>query len=187
MIGALIAGQVGSGGAVLASFESISTTTLGSNQTTISIGSIPSTFKHLQLRILGRSAFAGSGNGSMRIQCNSDTGSNYSYHTLIGLGASTLAQGAATQTTMRLSYFPDNLVISNIFGTSIVDILDYGSTSKYKTFRCFGGDDQNGAGYVGVYSGLWQSTSAISSLQIVHGDGDWLAGSTFALYGIKEA
>jgi len=172
---------------VASSYESISTTTLGSNQTTISITGIPSTFKHLQLRVLGRSAFAGSSNGSMRIQCNSDTGSNYSYHTLIGLGASTLAQGAATQTTMRLSYFPDDLVTSGVFGAAVVDVLDYGSTSKYKTFRCFGGDDRNGGGYVGVYSGLWQSTSAITSLQIIHGDGDWLAGSTFALYGIKEA
>jgi hypothetical protein len=187
MIGALVAGQVGIGGAVLSSYESIATTTLSSNQTTVTFSSFGTGFKHLQIRILGRSTFAGSSNGSLRIRCNADTGSNYSWHYLLGTGSTTLASGAASSPSMRLSYFPNNLVASNIFGAGIVDVLDYNSTTKNKTFRCFGGDDQNGAGYVGVYSGLWQNTAAITQLDITHGDADWLAGSTFALYGIKEA
>lgn len=182
-LGTFSQGASGGGGA----FESIASTTLGSNQTTVSFTSIPNTYSALQLRILGRSNFSGSTNGSLRLQANSDTGSNYTWHTLIGFGSTTFAQGYASQTYSQLSYFPNNLVTTGVFGAAIIDIHDYASSSRYKTVRCFGGDDRNGGGYVGVYSGLWMSTSVISSLQMTHGDGDWLAGSVFSLYGIKGA
>ena len=189
MLNSLVGIIASSGGAAggAASYESIATVTLGSNQTTVSFSSIPSTYTSLQLRVLGRSAFAGSTNGNLRLQFNSDTGSNYAWHTLIGNGSSMVVQGFASQTSARLSYFPDNLVTSGVFGAAIIDIHDYASTSRNKTVRCFGGDDRNGGGYVGLYSGLWMSTSAVTSMQMIHGDGDWLAGSTFALYGIKGA
>jgi hypothetical protein len=69
---------------------------------------------------------------------------------------------------------------------AVIDILDYANTSKYKTTRTLAGNDQNGAGLVGLYSGLYMSTSAISSIEFtINGSGNFATGSNFALYGIK--
>ena len=73
---------------------------------------------------------------------------------------------------------------ANIFGTGIIDILDYADTSKYKTVRTLFGYDANGSGYIAFSSNLWQSTSAITSITMtpVNGIAEY---SSFALYGIK--
>ena len=65
----------------------------------------------------------------------------------------------------------------------VVDILDCSNTSKYKTMRALCGTDTNGGGEVGLFSGVWQSTSAISSITISFSN--IAQYSTFALYGIK--
>jgi hypothetical protein len=77
---------------------------------------------------------------------------------------------------------------ASIFGVLVLDILDYANTSKTKTTRTLMGYDKNGAGKVTLTSGLWNNTSAISSISIVPKDGSsWAEYSSFALYGIKGA
>ena len=78
---------------------------------------------------------------------------------------------------------------SSTFTPSIVDIVDYGSASKYKTVRSFDGADMNGSGTeINLTSGLWLSTSAITSITLTTTGGyAFRAGTTFALYGIKGA
>ena len=69
-------------------------------------------------------------------------------------------------------------------------ILDYKTTSKYKTFRKLGGADVNGTvGGVGgsssLISGLWMSTSAIGYIKIASMTSTLQQYSTFALYGVS--
>ena len=66
----------------------------------------------------------------------------------------------------------------------IIDILDYANTSKYKTVRIALGSDRNGSGEVGLFSGLWQSTAAVTTIAINCGQ-NYTTTSQFALYGIK--
>ena len=73
--------------------------------------------------------------------------------------------------------------IDFIFGTFIVDILDYANTNKYKTMRALDGFDANGSGYAVLWSGNWRSTSAVSTITIT--GGTFAQYSSFALYGIK--
>ena len=72
-------------------------------------------------------------------------------------------------------------------GVVIVDILDYGSTTKNKVIRTFNGWDMNGSGDVYINSGMRINTAAITSIEIKAGLGSWTTQTTFALYGIKEA
>lgn len=192
MIGAIVAGLTGSGGASLSSYESIATATGTGSSATITFSSIPSTFKHLQIRGIAR----GTANGGTTpltyyINCNSDTGSNYAYHRLQGDGATASALGQATQTKIYMGVYADSGYSANIMGTMVVDILDYGSTSKYKTFRAISGVDDNSGttgSQISLRSGLWMSTSAISTIAITNNGGDnFSTSTTFALYGIKEA
>jgi hypothetical protein len=75
-----------------------------------------------------------------------------------------------------------------LFGTVIIDILDYANTNKYKTQRSLGGNDRNGAGYIDFSSGNWRNTNAITSIDIkaLYGTG-FAQYSHFALYGIASA
>ena len=191
MIGALVAGITGSGGASLSSYESIATISGTGSSGTITFSSIPSTFKHLQIRGIARDDRALSYD-IIKMQFNSDTGSNYAYHTLTGDGSTASANGGASQTYVYASNISaGGNTLTNTMGVFIVDILDYASTTKYKTTRGLAGMDQNftssGTQQIRIESGLWMSTSAITSISLITGSGNFTTSSTFALYGIKEA
>lgn len=160
--------------------------TLSSDTASITFSSIPSNYKHLQLRIMAKDTVANSTVQSITMQFNSDTGSNYAYHRLEGSGSAASASGAATQTSVLISDCSiGNSSTSNIFGVSITDILDYTSTTKAKTVRALGGADKNAAGgYIALSSSLWTGTSAISTIKLTAGNTSFLTGSTFALYGM---
>jgi hypothetical protein len=173
------------GAAAVASYESIATATGTGSSGTITFSSIPSTFTHLQVRV-NAIATAYSGTGGY-VRFNSDTGSNYAYHYLVASGGAVTSGGAATQTEMQV-------LINNAVGlhntsanAAIIDVLDYASTSKYKTLRNFEGVEINGSGDIAVTSGLWQSTSAINAVTVYLGSGSYATTTTIALYGIKAA
>ena len=167
------------------SYESIATVTVGvGGSASVSFSSIPSTYKHLQIRSILRST-AAAGPRALYLQINSDTGNNYSVHTLSGSGSAASA-GAITSTNKIFIYDnPAANQTSSVFSGQIIDVLDYQNTNKYKTTRQLGGYDANGSGFIFFGSGLWQSTSAVTSLSFTLEAGDFAQYSSFALYGIK--
>jgi len=176
--------------AAVGDYESIATTTLGSSQSTVTLSSIPTTYTHLQIRIFTRTDRPTYGINAIGIdRFNSDTASNYSGHLLEGDGSTAYASGSANSTGFNIGQ-TGTTVIGN-FGATIIDVLDYSNTNKYKTVRAISGTDCNGlvAGYggcVGIYSGNWRSTSALTSIRFYLANGvNFTAGSTFAIYGIK--
>ena len=165
-------------------YQSISTTTVGvSGSSTITFSSIPSTYKHLQIRLLGR-ATGSFDYASVYVRLNSDSGSNYAYHQLYGDGSSAASSGQVTQTYMIGQNLSGALASANIFGVMIFDFLDYADTNKYKTMRQLGGVDRNGSGYVDFNSGHWRSTSAVSTITLTT-DGNFGQYTHASLYGIK--
>jgi len=178
-------------------YDSIATTTVGAGGTsTITFSSIPSTYTHLQIRMIGKTVATVLDQYNPRIRFNSDTSANYSLHFTRGYGT-TVDKGSSTSQTAGwagISTFPaSNAAYSNVFGASVVDILDYTNTSKYKTLKTLNGFEANGigngsndAGQSGFNSGLWMSTSAFTSITI-YSDSDFEQYSSFVLYGIKGA
>ena len=191
VISGLLSG--GAGGAGGTSYESIATTTVGSGGTgTITFSSIPSTFKHLQLRITAQTnrGTYGIDEGSMRF--NSDSAQNYAYHFLYGDGSTVESIAQPNQTKIATGTGSLGTTTGNNFGINIIDILDYTSTNKNKTVRILGGTDQNGlvgglGGRVGLSSGVWfNSGTAVSSITITPANSSLFSQySSFALYGIK--
>jgi hypothetical protein len=179
------------------SYESIATVTIGAtSQATISFTSIPSTYKHLQVRFIARTTVSGSDRCSLSVGINGDTGANYVNHNFFGDGASAGAAAYTGKTNLNnyiggINAMTTSSSSANIFGVGVIDILDYTSTSKYKTFRALTGQDQNGSsGRLMFSSGFNTSiTAAISSLEFnVNTDysGNFAQYSHFALYGIKD-
>ncbi len=172
---------------VTSSFESIASQTLSSSTSTISFTSIPSTYKTLQLRVLGRTD-RGSNDDFVNIRFNSDSGSNYTYHIMRGDGSSVLVAPGTSQASIDAPWIAASSASANIFGTFITDIHDYASTSKNKTTRTISGYDLNGSGSLRFSSGLWLNTAAITSITLIPGIGtNFVSGSVFSLYGIKGA
>jgi hypothetical protein len=171
---------VGNPSYVPPSFESIATITPSASS--VSFTSIPSTYKHLQLRYLARDN-AGATLRDMNLRLNNDTGTNYAFHFLRGSGAAVSVSGAASSSSIQAN---DILTgagsTANIYGVGIIDIHDYASTTKNTTVRWFSGNDQNGSGYVSLSSGLWINTAAVNRIDITQ---TFAAGSVFSLYGIK--
>ena len=176
MFGVSLGIMDGAGGAAGGSFESIATAAGDGSSGTITFSSIPSTYKHLQVRILNKTA---SGTPDLLMRFNNDAGTNYNFHILRGNGSTVTAERyiAASITNP----------VSDHFQASITDIFDYTSTSKNKTSRTLEGRENNSAGEVGMWSHLWFATpAAITSIKFEHSTSVNIAQhSIFALYGIK--
>jgi hypothetical protein len=168
-------------------YYSIATTTVGSGgSSTITFNSIAGTYSHLQIRMIARTNRTGYSNDLLKITFNSDTGSNYANHYLYADGSGVGSGGNASQAAMQNWVVSTDAANTSVFGACEIDILDYANTNKYKTIRSLGGFNNNGDGYIVFNSGLWQSTSAITSISITMNSGtSFKQYSSFALYGIK--
>lgn len=175
------------------SFESIATVSLSSgNSGSISFTSIPSTYKHLQIRAVYKWNYdsnpTANDQSSMGIRFNSDTGSNYTLHYLSGNGSSASAAGATPTAKgyIGISTAPNGYSpYDGMYGASIVDILDYADTNKYTTIRSLAGSDRNGSGFVNLTSSLWVNTAAVTNIEVLPDYSSFKQYSHFALYGIK--
>ena len=180
-----ILSAAGAGGVAVASdYELISTTVLAGTAVSVtfsSLGDYSATYKHLQVRVATTND--GANNAGMRI--NGDTGSNYAWHHLVGTGSAVASSAETSQTSMAFFYIGAVTV-----GVGVIDLLDAYSTTKNKTVRTLQGQAGASAGAlrVALGSGLFMSTSAISSVTILANRGsatNFSAGSRFSIYGIK--
>lgn len=181
-----LVGMLGVGGGVATNFDSIATTTVGAGgSSSITFSSIPSTYKHLQIRAIYK--VNNTNSGSSRITFNSDTGNNYASHYLLGNGSSASA-GNVTSNSYIWGGIGDQS--TSYFGAQIIDILDYANTNKNKTTRSLAGVDDNSSGTAALVSGVWLNTAAITTITLTPQSNTtptntYLQYSHFALYGIR--
>jgi hypothetical protein len=182
-----ILSAAGAGGVAGPAYELIQTYVLDSSQASVtfsSLGDYSSTYKHLQIRMVGK----GSGSGAELLTLmtfNGDT-ANYISHQLYGYNGS-VASGAVTGTPTRAMIgYTANANVTSAFGSIVVDILDPYSTTKNTTSRALSGN-AGGTGVnaiVNLQSHLFLLTNAVASTTISPLSGSFIAGSRFSLYGI---
>lgn len=171
---------------ITGSFESIATASGTGSSGVITFSSIPSTYSHLQIRILGRTTAAQT-NTDLYVQYNSST-SGYANHAIQGNGSITETK-ADTSGSYIIIYqsLTGASAASSIMGAAIIDIPDYASTTKNKTLRCLSGQTRpaDAQGAIWLQSGFLNNTAALSSLSFTLGSGSWTTSSVISLYGIK--
>jgi hypothetical protein len=189
MFGVSLGIMDGAGGAAGGSFESIATTTVGvGGAASITFSSIPSGYKHLQIRGIARDN-VGAYFSDFYMTFNG-VATNYKDHYVEGIGTTTQAGSYGYTTVIEVGNMVGATAISGQFGAYVIDILDYSNTTKNKTTRSLSGWDNNGngsakqAGTITLSSGLWMDTSAVSSINL-RSNGTIQQYSSFALYGIK--
>ena len=167
------------------SYELIETITVGSggaaSVTFSNLNTYSSTYQHLQIRAVVR------GNNAqpwetIRFTFNGDTASNYNYHNLVGSGSS-VTSSATANNFIQVDGLTGNTATSGAFGACVIDILDPYET-KNTTTRALSGrvtaDNQ-----IGLHSGLWRNTAALTSISLTTFSGTILQYSRFSIYGLR--
>lgn len=146
----------------------LATSTLSSSSSSITFSSIPSTYRDLFL------VFSGSlsGNNGMNVRFNGDNGSTYTRVVMGGNGSSTFGGSSSTS---------DFMEAGTIVSTSILHIIDYSATDKFKSVIGRNGPSNN---IVVSVAGTWQNTAAINSITVSPVNQTMLAGCSISLYGI---
>lgn len=185
------------GGTAATAFESIATATGTGSSGTITFSSIPGTYQHLQIRFIAKTTQSVSAIYTPRLTINGSSSNIYAEHALLGDGSTAQASPGNSPSTTYIQIQQgmagsktSSPNMANIMGVGVIDIHDYASTTKNKTVRYFCGVEANFAGtenWVTLGSGLYATTTAITSLTINTGIGNFTTSSTFALYGIKGA
>ena len=149
-----------------------------------------SDYKHLQIRAVARSNRPAAVSSLVLFRLNSDTGSNYAWHELIGSGSSVSSSAGTSTTSMAYLWrIAGPTADADAYGAMVGDLLDFSDTNKYSTFRLLQGSI-HGASQVeiGLGSGLWMNTAAVTSIDIIEGfSSTFTIGSRFSLYGIRGA
>jgi len=168
-------------------YDLISTAYGTGSSGTISFSSIPSNYKHLQIRWTARTTASAS--YALTFTINGVGGSSYAWHQLRGWNSSVSSQAQTSQGNINAGSITGTDSSTGVFSSGIIDFVDAFSTTNNKTSRLLSGNPQtNGNGEQILFqSGLLMDTSAISSISLAVGSGSFTTGSRFSLYGIKEA
>jgi len=169
--------------AVANSFESIATISL-SGLSTATFSSIPTTYKHLQIRGIGRSN--GTTGSVVGLRFNSDTANNYQKTYINSSGSSLVAGAPSAASYADIGVTATSITGASTFGVFLADIYNYRSTSQFKhLFANTGIEPNSTSGGTYQYSNYWSSTSAITSITVIIDANAFDTNSTIALYGIK--
>jgi len=159
-------------------YTPIATTTLGSNQTSVTFNSF-SGYTDLIL-VCG---FKNTTSVDMLLRFNSDSGNNYSWTTLSGNGSA--AASARGSNTNSILADPGAGGFGTEWSNGAIHIMNYANSTTYKTalLRFNGSTTATGANV-----GLWRNTAAITSFEFLSSSATAIAtGSMFTLYGIAAA
>ena len=163
----------------------ISSNVLNSNTSTVTFSSIPSTYTDLYFRWSARSSNANVDDGgyiSLNESIYSTT--NYNQTILQWYGTTPSSYGQASSFYFVL---PGNNATSNSFGSSEMYLPNYaGSTNKLG--NVFTINESNTANVYEHTSALRKvNTAAITSVSFLMTSGNFVAGSSFYLYGISKS
>jgi hypothetical protein len=177
-------GILAAAGAGGETFELINTTTLLSNQSsvTFNVSALSGTYKHLQLRVAARDTQA-IGQTAELITFNGDTSANYSMHRVISSGGGLSVYPSTSANYILTPAISGASSTSSAYGAFILDIVDAFSSSKYKSTRAIGGNTGTN-NEIAINSGSWRNTAPITSITITSSN-LLTAYSRFSLYGVR--
>jgi hypothetical protein len=154
--------------------------------TTVDFTSIPNTYDDLVFRFNARASNGSFSNNQMRFQYNNDTSNIY----YAGWGRGDGSSAFAYFDTIGAGYI--GLITSDgaaagYFSTGELYIPNYAGNKKKISYSHTVGTNDSSPMYTNHQANVWQSTSAITSVKFIAANSEFMANSTFYLYGIKNA
>lgn len=168
-----------------ATYQAITTTTLGSAASAMTIQDIPATYTDLIVVATIKPVNTGTAYLSIRVGSSNtlDTGSNYSNTQMVYSGTAVSVYSPDNQSTIEI--VGNQFQAKDLF-TLRLEFLNYANTSYNKAFFA----DPRTADNTNRFAGcLWRSNNAINTISIYNsGSGNSIdAGSTLTVYGITAA
>lgn len=159
----------------------ISNTVLSAATNTVTISSIPQTYRDLMLIVSG-SKINGGGDWC-RIRINNDTTSSPSVF-MEGDGVNTRSNNSSTSGLTDTYWNATWTATATTRTVATWHFFDYAKTDKQKHILVRSGRPD---GMIAAGTGRWPSTVAVTSLVCALGDpaAQWIAGTKFTLYGIS--
>ena len=165
-------------------FIKINSTTVGSGgAASIDFTSIPDTYTDLLLKVSGRSTESDNAS-SLRVYFNSDT-SNVQVTELRGAGT---VVASYRITYPQQGYVGATSSTASTFGSADIYIANYASTKQKSTSaEIVMPSTTAGHNYEILSNRTWEITSAITTITIAPGAGNWVENTIASLYGIKNS
>lgn len=164
-------------------YDRIASTTLGSAASSVTFSSISGAYTDLVLVISARGTTVATST-SVYFTTNI-TGANYSNTWLVGTGVGASSSRYSNLSQGYLGYISAASNASDSRGTVIANFMNYSNTTTFKTVISRGNVAE---AETDAYVSLVRGTSALSTITVGEGGGNnFVAGSTFNLYGIKAA
>ncbi len=168
----------------------ISSSTLSSSAASVTFSSIPSTYTDLVLKISARADTA-TGAGHIRMSIDNNVSTNYAGTRLYGTGSGAFSARYSTgSTTYWLAYDASEgtSYTSSTFANTEIYLPNYASSAN-KVMSEFGATETNAANAnMSITASLFTGTSAISQIDLTpNSGGNFVSGSSFYLYGIKNS
>tara|TARA_R110001592_G_scaffold100168_3_gene284518 strand:+ start:2972 stop:3550 length:579 start_codon:yes stop_codon:yes gene_type:complete len=188
LLGILNSQAAGGGGGAFDLLETYDVTTTGVDEIDFTGLSSYSDYQHLQLRYVAGLETTDTSPITLLFRLNSDSGSNYAWHHLMGnSGSVTSSSGSATSYIQLQKALDTDSDTSDQFGAGVVDFLDFSSTNKNTTLRGLFGSTLSTDPAVALASGLWNNTAAVTTINIIRTGLNFAVGSRFSIYGTKGA
>jgi hypothetical protein len=143
-------------------------------------------YTHLEIRYSIRGTEVAT-SSALGLQFNGDTGANYD--TQLNRGQNTTLTGAQViaGTSIVIGQVSAASAPSGLVGGGTIVIHDYRGTTFHKScmsMDTFKQANASGGIFMDLRGGAWRSTSAITSVTLGLGAGNYVAGSKISLYGI---
>jgi hypothetical protein len=154
-----------------------------SGAASVTFSSIPQTYTDLVLRVSSRDTSAAT-IANMYVRFNGDSGSNYTDRMLYASGTS-VSSGVNSGTGIYYTYSVGANGPAGLFSNNEVIVGAY-TGSAYKAISIENSIANNSTGGLfGLNSGMWNSTSAVTSVTFTPGSGNFAQYTTISLYGVK--
>ena len=164
----------------------IASTTLSTTSTLITFSSIPATYTDLVLRFSARLGNAGSDDWTIQPNGSNANGSSTMVY-YDGSGPSAVA-ASTRNVSLLMGKIPGTSVTANTFSSCEIYIPNYAGTTA-KAISGFSVMENNAAVFAFIHAtaGLYNNTTALTSLDVRAGGSQFVSGSSFFLYGIKNS
>jgi hypothetical protein len=168
-------------------YELIASNTLGSAAASVTFSSIPATYTDLIVRVSAR----GLRNGNSQViwmRYNGATNTVYSSTWIRGAGSA----GAISSTTgansdiIDLGVMPAVSDTANTFNNLEIYIPNYGSSTNKPISSFNVSENNNSVAFLSATASLGRNTNPVSSITFLDNGFNFVAGSSFFLYGIKS-
>lgn len=167
----------------------IARTVLAADAASISFASIPDTYEHLLLVLMGRGNRAANDNEVVGMRFNNDSGANYHFQHLSGRNVTASASVGAGVTSADVGIIPGSTATATRPGSISILIPCYARTVFHKVAQSVEGslNDASTDRFAILAANLWASSAAINRVDLLAVSNQFIIGTVATLYGYRGA